>query len=85
LKRNILEPKKRIKKGKNSPSNIHFSQAVLSDDSSDQSYTEAKLETLYSKSRDYQKNLRKATKKTKNNEKLMGSLLNLVQIDLIKK
>ena len=68
----------------NDKKQIHFNNAVISDDSSELSYTEVKLGQFYEKSQKHQDNLKKACEKKRNNEKLAGALLSLVHIDRVK-
>jgi len=63
---------------------IHQNEEYMSDDSSDVSYTEVKLHSLYSKSNNLQNNLINVNKLEKFNEKLGGAILNLVKLDAVK-
>jgi hypothetical protein len=69
---------KRVRKAR------HYTDVVISDDSSDISFTEVKLANLYEKSYLMQRDLIKATSVKDFNVKFRDALKNVVKLDVLK-
>ena len=62
----------------------HYTNIIISDDSSDISFTEVKLAHLYEKSHGMQRQLLKATNNKDFNVKFRDALKNVVKLDVLK-
>ena len=62
----------------------HITKTLISDDSSDISFTEVKLAQLYNKSKRMQRDLTKALRLKDYTAKFRGSLKNVMKLDALK-
>lgn len=79
--------KKRVpadEKSKKITKSMHYNQVLISDDSSDISFTEVKLAQLYSKSNRMQKELVKAFKDKDNDKKFQDAMKNVLTMEVVK-
>ena len=64
--------------------NIHYNQVLISDDSSEISFTEVKLAQLYGRSQVMQKDLVKGFKSKEHDKKFQNALKNVLRLDIVK-
>lgn len=77
--------KNKSKKGlKVATKSMHYNQVLISDDSSDISFTEVKLAQLYTRSRNMQKELVRAFKNKDYDRKFQDALKNVLKLDVVK-
>lgn len=63
---------------------MHYNQVLISDDSSDISFTEVKLAQLYTRSHNMQKELVRAFKSKDYDRKFQDALKNVLKLDVVK-
>lgn len=63
---------------------VHFNNTLISEDSSDISFTEVKLSQLYSRSRKMQKDLVNSSKNNDHTIQFRNALKNVMQLDIVR-
>jgi len=64
--------------------NVHYNQVLISDDSSEISFTEVKLAQLYGRSQVMSKDLVKGFKSKEQDKKFQNALKNVLRLDVVK-